>query len=163
MLEVDAVPVEGEVELGRVVGPAGELEVARLVVEGEPRDVDLAHGLEDARRDVDAGAVAAHHHVGLVGGVELLGGGVVQQEVGDPQVLGRDADVAHVAVVALGREFNLFIITELFSCHSVHSHRVPDQIVVVPLQVEPHVGLEHLVLLVKVDDLLEVKGELKKK
>ncbi len=57
-----------------VVGPRSELDLALLVVEGEPGDVDLARALEDARRDVVAAAVAAHHHVRLVRAVELLVG-----------------------------------------------------------------------------------------
>lgn len=58
--------------------PGGEAKAALLVVEGEPRDVDLARGGEDSRRDVKRLPVAADHHVGLVGGVELVRGGVVQ-------------------------------------------------------------------------------------
>ena len=37
-----------------VVGPAPELHLAALIIEGEPGDVDLAGGLEHAGRDVGA-------------------------------------------------------------------------------------------------------------
>ena len=55
-----------------VVGPAAELHVAVLIVEGEPGDVDLAGGLEDARRDVGAAPVARHHHVRRVRRVKCV-------------------------------------------------------------------------------------------
>ena len=61
-----------ETDHGAVVGPRAELHGALLVVEGKPRDVDLARALEDARRDVAAAAVVAHHHVRLVRVVERL-------------------------------------------------------------------------------------------
>ena len=43
-----------ETDLESVIRPAAKLHVAVLVVEGEPSDVDLAGGLEDAGRDVGA-------------------------------------------------------------------------------------------------------------
>ena len=44
-----------------VVGPAPELHLTVLVVEGEPGDVDGAGGLEYPGRDVGAEARAGHH------------------------------------------------------------------------------------------------------
>ena len=55
-----------------IVGPAAELHITVLVVEGEPGDVYLAGGLEDAGRDVGAAARVRHHHVGRVRPVKLL-------------------------------------------------------------------------------------------
>ena len=55
-----------------VVGPAAELHLAVLVVEGEPRDVDLAGGLEDAWGNVVAATVAGDYHIGGVSAVETL-------------------------------------------------------------------------------------------
>ena len=55
-----------------VVGPAAELHVAVLIVEGEPGDVDLAGGLEEAGGDVEAVAVAAHNNIRLVSPIKLL-------------------------------------------------------------------------------------------
>jgi hypothetical protein len=40
----------GEIDIEPVVGPGPELEVTALLVEGEPGDVDLAGGLEQAYR-----------------------------------------------------------------------------------------------------------------
>ena len=57
-----------------VICPASELHLAVLVVEGEPGDVDLAGGHEDAGGDVGAEAVAGHHHVGWVGSIEQFAG-----------------------------------------------------------------------------------------
>ena len=57
-----------------VVGPAAKLHLTVLVVEGEPGDVDLAGGHEDAGGDVGAEAVAGHHHVGWVGSIEQFAG-----------------------------------------------------------------------------------------
>ena len=54
------------------VGPGSELEVALLVVKGEPGDVDLAGRLEETGGDVEATAVTAHDHICLVSPVELL-------------------------------------------------------------------------------------------
>jgi hypothetical protein len=58
--------------LAPVVGPAAKLHLAVLVVEGEPGDVDLAGGLEDAGRDVGAAPLARQHHVRRVGPVKSL-------------------------------------------------------------------------------------------
>ena len=57
-----------------VVGPAPELHLAVLVVEGEPGDVDLAGGLEDARGNVRAATVAGDNHIGGVSPVKALVG-----------------------------------------------------------------------------------------
>ena len=56
------------------VGPGSKLEVALLIVKGEPGDVDGTGGLEDPGRDVGTLPRARHHHVGLVGRVEALTG-----------------------------------------------------------------------------------------
>ena len=45
-----------ETHLESVIRPAAKLHVAVLVVKGEPSDVDLAGGLEDAGGDVGAHA-----------------------------------------------------------------------------------------------------------
>ncbi len=58
--------------LPAVVSPAAELHLAVLVVEGEPGDVDLAGGLEDAGGDVGAAPLARQHHVRRVRAVERL-------------------------------------------------------------------------------------------
>ena len=55
-----------------VVRPAAELHLAVLVVEGEPGDVDLARGHEDARRDVGALPLRRHHHVRRICPVKCL-------------------------------------------------------------------------------------------
>ena len=54
------------------VSPWSKLEVALLVVEREPGDVDLAGGLEEAGGDVEAVAVAAHNNIRLVSPIKLL-------------------------------------------------------------------------------------------
>ena len=54
------------------VGPRAKLEVALLVVEGEPGDVNLARRLEDARRYEETVALIPHHNVRLVRPVKLL-------------------------------------------------------------------------------------------
>ena len=58
--------------LSSVVRPAAELHLALLVVEGEPGDVDLAGGLEDAGGDVGARTLAGQHHVRRVRAVKCL-------------------------------------------------------------------------------------------
>ena len=63
-----------EPHLPAVVGPGAELKLALLVIEGEPGDVDLAGGLEDARRHVQAAAVVFHDDVCVIGAVEFLVG-----------------------------------------------------------------------------------------
>ena len=55
-----------------IVGPAAELHITVLVIEGEPGDVYLAGGLEDARGYVGAAAPIRHHHVGWEGPIKLL-------------------------------------------------------------------------------------------
>ena len=52
--------------------PGPELEVTGLVVEGEPGDVDLAGGLEDARRHVEHGPVRSGNNIRLERSVESL-------------------------------------------------------------------------------------------
>ena len=56
------------------VRPGAELEVALLVVKGEPGDVNLAGGLEEAGGHVEATAVTAHNHIRLVSPIKLLVG-----------------------------------------------------------------------------------------
>ena len=56
--------------LAPVVGPAAELHLAVLVVEGEPGDVYLAGGLEDAGRYVGAAPRTRQHHIGRVRAVK---------------------------------------------------------------------------------------------
>ena len=70
--DVPRVLLEHEVHLEPVVGPAAELHLAALIIEGEPGDVDGAWGLEDAWGDVGAEACASNHHIGLVGRVKGL-------------------------------------------------------------------------------------------
>ena len=43
-----------------------------LVVEWEPGDVDLAGGLEDARWDVGAHALACNNHIRVIRSIESL-------------------------------------------------------------------------------------------
>ena len=43
-----------------------------LIVEGEPGDVDLTGGLEDAGGDVGAAPRVCHDHIGREGAVKLL-------------------------------------------------------------------------------------------
>ena len=78
------------VQLGSVLGhlepvvrPAPELHLTVLVVEGEPGDVYLTSGHEDARRDVCAESFTCHNHVCWVGPVERL----TCTETGKPLVL----------------------------------------------------------------------------
>ena len=55
-----------------VIRPTSKLHLAVLVVEGEPGDVDLAGGHEDAGRDVGAQPLVRHHHISRVGSVKGL-------------------------------------------------------------------------------------------
>lgn len=73
--------------LKAVVRPRAELHLAALVVEREPGDVDLAGGLEDAGRHVQAGAIVPDDHVGRVGTVEALVGTEKEQKNRDEKVL----------------------------------------------------------------------------
>ena len=50
-----------QVDEALVVRPCAELELALLLVEGEPGHVDLAGGLEDAGGDLTDAAPARHH------------------------------------------------------------------------------------------------------
>ena len=79
--DVAGVLLEHEVDLEPVVGPAPELHLAVLVVEGEPGDVDGAARLEYPGWDVGAQPGARHHHVGLVGRVEALTGAEIEFSV----------------------------------------------------------------------------------
>ena len=65
--------------LEAVVRPATELHVAVLIVEGKPRDVDLAGRLEDAGRDVGASAGVVDHYVYRVRPVKGLVGAEKEQ------------------------------------------------------------------------------------
>ncbi len=58
--------------LPSAVRPTTELEIALLIVKREPCNVYLAGALKDAWRYIEAAALAADHHVGLEGAVELL-------------------------------------------------------------------------------------------
>ena len=71
----------------------GEVSHIDLVIKGEPSDINPAGGLEDAGRDLLALARVPHHDVGREGRVEVLVGGVVEQNVWLPHLDGRDADI----------------------------------------------------------------------
>lgn len=77
-----ALVLQLQVQLQPVVRPTAELHLALLVVEREPRDVDLAGALEDTRRHVHAAAVVPHHHVGGVRPVEPLIRAAQQKRLG---------------------------------------------------------------------------------
>ena len=68
----DANPNIGITHLEAVIRPTSELHLTVLVVEGEPGDVDLAGGHEDAGRDVRAQALVSHHHICWVRSVKGL-------------------------------------------------------------------------------------------
>ena len=73
--EVDDITWEEQVPyLPAVVRPGAELQLALLIVERKPRDVDLAGGLEDAGRHIQATAVTSHYDIGVVCAVELFVG-----------------------------------------------------------------------------------------
>ena len=115
--DVPRVLLEHEVHLEPVVGPAAELHLAALIIEGEPGDVDGAARLEHTRRDVGAKPLASHNHVGGVGRVEALTGAirdcdgdlwqeedwlpVVHQDVRGPDDIWREPQVLHIPVLGL--------------------------------------------------------------
>lgn len=106
-----------ESNLKSIIGPAAKLHLAALIVEGEPRNVDFTCRFEDARRHIEAGAVVADHHVGLVGAIEALVGAVVHQHIRFPDAMRRYTQILDTAIVCC----------------------IPAQIHVVPFQFEPHV------------------------
>ena len=57
-----------------VIRPTSKLHLAVLVVEGEPGDVNLAGGHEDAGGDVGALALRGHHHICWVGPIKCFTG-----------------------------------------------------------------------------------------
>lgn len=60
--------------LEAIVGPAAELHFAALVVEGEPRDVDLARRFENPRRNIQTRTVVSHYHVRWVSAIKSFVG-----------------------------------------------------------------------------------------
>lgn len=73
--------------LKTIIGPTPEFHLTILIIEGEPRDVDLAGGHEDARRDVSAESLVGHHHVGRVGPVKCFTCTEIQRNVKFPDIL----------------------------------------------------------------------------
>ena len=63
-----------QVDSAHVVRPRAELHLAQLVVEREPRDVDLARAEEQSRRHPEAVAVRRHHDVRRKRAVNVLVG-----------------------------------------------------------------------------------------
>ena len=61
-----------ETHIKPVISPTSKLHLAVLVVEGEPGDVNLAGGHEDAGGDVGAQPLVRHHHISRVGSVKGL-------------------------------------------------------------------------------------------
>ena len=55
-----------------IVCPGPELELTMLIIEGEPRDVNLARALEDPRRHVQHRAVSRGHDVRLECSIKSL-------------------------------------------------------------------------------------------
>ena len=54
------------------IGPGSKFEIAQLIVEREPGDVDLTGALEDPRRDVKALPVIGNDDICLKGSVKLF-------------------------------------------------------------------------------------------
>ena len=125
--QVRGVPRLHQVHLKPIVGPAGELHGAQLLVEREILDIDSAGGLEDCGAEPRDVAVIRDDGVGAgEAGAVLPVRVVVQDDVGLPDGVGGEPD--HRDVVLLGR--------------------VPHQVRVLPLLGEPAVGGQHLVPLV---------------
>ena len=61
---------EAATHIKPVIRPTSKLHLAVLVVEGEPGDVDLAGGHEDAGGDVGAQPLVRHHHISRVGPIK---------------------------------------------------------------------------------------------
>ena len=57
-----------------IVGPGAKLKFTMLIIEGEPRDVNLARALEDARGNVQHGASRRGNDVGLERSIKSLVG-----------------------------------------------------------------------------------------
>ena len=55
-----------------IVCPGPELELTMLIIEGEPRDVNLARALEDPRRHVQHRPVSRGHDVRLECSIKSL-------------------------------------------------------------------------------------------
>ena len=129
----------------------GEVSHIDLVIEGEPGDVDPAGGLEDAGRDLLALARVPHHDVRREGRVEVLVGGVVEQNVGLPHLDGRDADILGKGDI----QYNHLVTAECSHRDAAVLGGVPLHAVVVPVEGQPDVARQDLVLLVQVHDLLQ--------
>ena len=54
------------------VSPGAKLEVTFLIIERKPCDVNLAGGLEDARRDVEHRTIVGNYNVGLERSIKPL-------------------------------------------------------------------------------------------
>jgi hypothetical protein len=70
--DVSPVSLQLQIDRGPIVCPGPELEVALLVIEGEPRDIYLTRAEEEARRHPEAAAVGGHDDVGWEGTVDVL-------------------------------------------------------------------------------------------
>lgn len=62
----------GRVYLKSVVRPAAKFHITFLIIEGEPRDIDLARTLEYSRWYKYTATIAVNHHVGCVRAVEAF-------------------------------------------------------------------------------------------
>ena len=78
--------------LKTIIGPTPEFHLTILIIEGEPRDVDLAGGHEDAWRDVGAESLVSHHHIGRVGPVKCFTCTEIQRNVKFPDISSGDSE-----------------------------------------------------------------------
>ena len=60
------------VYLKSIVGPASELHITILIIEGEPGNVNLTSGFEYSRRNISTPTLVGHHHVGWESSIKLL-------------------------------------------------------------------------------------------
>ena len=65
--------------LKTVVSPAAEFKFTLLIVEGEPRNVNLTGTFENSRGKVTATAVVPNHHIRLIRAVEFLVGTAIRK------------------------------------------------------------------------------------
>ena len=121
-----------------------------LIIEWKPSDINSAGWLKNARWNLLALAGAPHYDVCREGGIKVLIGAVVKKNVWLPHFNWRNPDILTKYIMKISN----FVWLRFYLDSSVLS-RVPHKTIVLPVERQPDVARQDLILFVQINNLLQ--------
>ena len=109
-----------------------KLNIFNLIIKREPSDVNPAGWLEDTWRNLLASPGVPHDDVGWEGGIKVFIGAVVEKNVRFPHFDWWNSDVIDASILCW----------------------VPHQTIIIPVERQPNIACQDLVLLIQINYLL---------